>query len=176
MEEVIWKPIKNYPWFHISNKGELKNTKTGNILKQHSPNGAGYPVIATKIGGRNGKDVCFKIHRLIAEAFIPNPENKPHINHIDGNPKNNSIDNLEWCTHSENILHAHRIGLLKNKKGSESLNCVLSKDIIEQVRKEFIPYDREKSFRALAKKYNVNWRTLIAACSPTAKNKSYQDI
>lgn len=59
-----------------------------------------------------GKQKHFYVHRLIAEAFIPNPDNKTEVNHIDGNPLNNRLDNLEWCTRSENTQHAYRTGLI----------------------------------------------------------------
>jgi hypothetical protein len=62
----------------------------------------------------------YKVHRLVAETFIPNSNNKNQINHIDGNKLNNSINNLEWCTASENIKHAFKIGLKKQKIGKEN--------------------------------------------------------
>ncbi len=57
----------------------------------------------------NGKQKWFFIHRLVAQSFIPNPQNKPTVNHIDGNQHNNDISNLEWATHSEQQLHSHRV-------------------------------------------------------------------
>ena len=63
---------------------------------------------------KNGIGISFLIHRLIAQAFIINSENKPDINHLDGNSLNNNVNNLEWCTKSENIQHAIKSGLIDN--------------------------------------------------------------
>lgn len=65
---------------------------------------------------RNGKMYRRYVHRLVAQAFIPNPENKPYVNHIDGDKQNNRADNLEWCTQSENVLHATRVLGLRSIK------------------------------------------------------------
>ena len=117
----IWKDIEGYEGFYkISNFGRVKSLKRKDtkgrtvrerILKPCIVDGY-YSVTLYK-------DIrkIFKIHRLIAMAFIPNIENKPFINHIDGNKKNNSIDNLEWVTNQENIKHAFKIGLIKGRKG-----------------------------------------------------------
>lgn len=122
----IWKDIKNYEGlYQISNLGRVKSLKkyvnhSGNskrvvnekILKPVIDNTKYFVVSLWK----DNKHTRPHIHRLVAETFISNLENKPHINHIDGNKLNNSVNNLEWCTPKENIIHAYKIGLNKNNR------------------------------------------------------------
>ena len=101
----VWKQISNLP-YEISSLGKIRNLK-GKVLKTYIQN-SGYEQIKLNYQGLH---IHKSILRLVAEAFITNPLNKLYVNHIDGNKLNNTIDNLEWCTNSENILHARKTGL-----------------------------------------------------------------
>ena len=76
----------------------------------------------------------FKLHRLIANAFIPNPENKPFINHINSIRNDNAISNIEWCTASENIMHASSSGYAVSKKGEFSPYCKLTNNQVLEIK------------------------------------------
>lgn len=107
----IFKDIKGYEGlYQISNFGNVKSLKRNIILKPSS-NRKGYLHI---ILYKNHKSKNSIIHRLVAQAFIPNPENKPQVNHIDGNKRNNNVNNLEWVTNSENQKHAFKLHLQTN--------------------------------------------------------------
>ena len=122
----IWKEIKGYEGlYQVSNLGRVKSLKryvnhssnskrivNEKLLKPVVDNTKYYVVSLWK----KNKHLRPHIHRLVAEAFIPNPQNKPHINHIDGNKLNNCINNLEWCTPRENVVHAYKTGLNQNHR------------------------------------------------------------
>lgn len=112
MEE--WREIREYPKYSVSNEGRVRNFKTGRILKQGTHKQGYHLVWLSDENGRHGKSV----HRLVAEAFIPNPNGKPQVNHIDGNKANNGVKNLEWNTGSENTKHAYKTGLLMGRPKS----------------------------------------------------------
>ncbi len=133
MDKEIWKDVVGYEGlYQVSNKGRVKSI--ARVIERK--NGAKLPVSEkilafnkTKVTKRhprvrynvqlwknNEKKVC-AVSRLVAIAFIPNPDNKPQVNHIDGNPTNNCVENLEWVTNSENVKHAYENGLIvPNKK------------------------------------------------------------
>lgn len=103
--EEIWKDVIGYEdYFRVSNLGRVFGKRSGKVLKQYTYQN-NRKAIASKIGGRGGMNVRFMVHRIVAEAFIPNPENKPEVNHKDCDPANNEVDNLEWVTREENITH-----------------------------------------------------------------------
>ena len=98
--------------YSITSDGKLYSNVSNKYLKQYVTM-KGYCGISIRPNGRKGKCITLKIHRLVAEAFIPNPDNKPFVNHIDGNKQNNNVSNLEWCTAKENTTHAIQHGLIK---------------------------------------------------------------
>jgi hypothetical protein len=124
----IWKTIVGFKDYQISNYGRVKSLKYNKkkLLKSGVIN-SGYLIVCLS----NSKIKKFKlIHRLIAHAFIPNADNKPQVNHKDGNKHNNHIDNLEWVDHSENMKHAYRSGLHSMKGERNSNSTLKEKDIL----------------------------------------------
>lgn len=114
----VWKTIPGFEGrYEVSDKGRIRSYSNGRWGNQHKSrilklkvNTSGY-LCVNLYGGV--ECTCKMVHRLVAEAFIPNPENKPQVNHINGNKRNNKVENLEWVTASENQYHAVRTGLHK---------------------------------------------------------------
>lgn len=136
--EEIWKPIENYVgYYDISNLGNVRSLKRlledsiGRIytikfrILKLGKDTDGYPQVILQ---KDRLKYSAKVHRLVANAFIPNPYNKQTVNHIDGNKENNNMLNLEWATIKENIQHSYDTGLRFALRGSEH---TLSKSIIQ---------------------------------------------
>lgn len=96
--------------YFIYDNGLLQNVKTNKFLKPYKSSG-GYLYIKIV---KNKRHHHIRLHRLVALAFIPNPDNLPCVNHKDGNKENNCVDNLEWCSYSDNIKHGYKNNLFKN--------------------------------------------------------------
>lgn len=97
----MWKPVKGFEELYlVSDDGKVYSLLTNKCL--HPASKSGYLQVTLS----NNKSLVYcTVHRLVAEAFIPNPDKKKQVNHIDGNKSNNSVSNLEWCTCRENIIH-----------------------------------------------------------------------
>ena len=102
-----WKDIEGFEDYTIDEKGNIYSKRKRKYLKQ-TINKFGYCKVTLQ---KDKHKKAFSVHRLVAQAFIPNPKNKPQVNHIDSNRQNNNVKNLEWVTAKENIQHA-----LKNKR------------------------------------------------------------
>ncbi len=165
MDEVFKDVLGFEEYFKVSNTGKVFSKRTNKILKLHL-NKQGYVTLSTKIGGRNGTSHCLRLHRIIAEVFIPNTENKPEVNHIDGIKNNNSISNLEWVTHSENTQHSYDIGLRKRDIGLNSSRAIFNREDILRIR------ESKLTNIALAIEYNVVATTI----SRIKRRITYSDV
>lgn len=167
-DKEIWKDIEGYNnlykgLYQVSNMGRVRRMK---ILKPHF-NSSGYYIVSLV---NNKKAKTCRIHRLVARAFIPNPENKPEVNHISGMKTDNTVDNLEWCTGKENSLHAVNIGL--TPCGANNYRAKFTNEQIKQIRKEYVPHDRDFGAAALSKKYHVEKSTIYKIIH----HKTYKNI
>ncbi|MDV7391575.1 HNH endonuclease signature motif containing protein, partial [Arthrospira platensis SPKY1] len=123
------KAIEGFENYSISTDGEVINTVTNKKLKL-SLKKCGY----LQVGLSNKKvKAWFIVHRLVAKAFIDNPDNKEFVNHIDGDKTNNNVNNLEWVTHQENMEHAKNHNLVK--RGNENPRSKLNDDLVEEICK-----------------------------------------
>lgn len=123
LDGEVWRPVEGFECeYEVSNLGRVRTlnffrvTKEGKqypvksrLLKQYEHNGYLHVNLP-----KNGRYKRFRVHRLVAAAFLPNTYNKPAVNHIDGNKQNNDVNNLEWCTLSENTRHAFAHGLIRD--------------------------------------------------------------
>ena len=106
-----WKKVEGFPRYSVSDEGVVRNDKRGNIL---SPIALTRGYKGYRLYINNKKAVTVKAHRVVAKAWVPNPGDKPQVNHIDGNKWHNHPKNLEWVTNRENFDHAESLGLNKH--------------------------------------------------------------
>lgn len=152
------RDILEYPErYSITEDGQVFSKLRGKFLKQVIV--SGYPAISTKVGN---KTYIRYIHRLLAQAYIPNPHNMPVVNHIDGNKGNYALDNLEWCSYQDNTNHAISTGLhtpARKLSASEVLEI----------------YSSKESYVILAAKFGVG-KTTIEAIKNGTKYKDLYDV
>lgn len=147
MFKEIWKPVPGYEGhYEVSNLGEVRSldriipwkNKTrklrGRYCSQPTEGHNGYKTVRVC---KNWVTRGWLTHRLVAEVFVPNPENKPIVNHKDGNKVHNSAVNLEWVTHSENAKHVYTLGKRKSTKGVNNGNARLTDIQIQQIKKRY---------------------------------------
>lgn len=168
----IWKAVTGFEdKYKVSNMGQVKtfnfmNTGKERVLKL-TPCKKGYLKVNLY---KKDKHINVQVHRLVAQTFIPNIDNKPQVNHIDGVKTNNRVDNLEWVTGQENIKHAIETGLTKytdanktmlGKFGelnprSKKVRCVTTGEVFGSIREA-------------GREYKLNYRHIIACCKGKLK-------
>ena len=151
------KEIKNFEeLYQVNELGQIWSIKNKKYLKQTlCKNGYLYVGLHKNKIRKN-----ILVHRIVAEAFIPNPKRLPEVNHIDGNKQNNSVDNLEWCTRSQNTSHAFKTGL-RNYNGCKNPHSKLTQSDVETIRRIYVRGKHcENNSYGLAKRYNVSPKTI----------------
>lgn len=151
----LWKDIPNYEgYYQVSSLGKVKSLPRKFTIKKSR-------ILIPRNFGRNychvwlsvdGVKKSFAIHRLVAQAFIPNPNNKTQVNHKDCNPENNKRENLEWCTAKENTNHALRNNRIS--KGEKHYKAKLTWDKIKEIRNKYI---NGITIHELAKEYQIGY-------------------
>jgi len=166
--ESTWKTYEGFGRYRISDSGEVCDTKS----ESHLPvqiNEDGYPVITLR--GDDGRRKTLRIHRLVAILFVPNPDDKPEVNHKSGNKLDNHHGNLEWMTHAENIQHAWDNNLLKSTvERSEKLSKAHKGKRTGKENPKSTPVvllntgDVFESARLAAQKYGIDSGNLTRVC------------
>ena len=182
-----WKPIENYNnLYEISSFGNIRSLdrkitmknkwggcttfiRKGKVLKNKKKS-TGYNFVCLS---KNNIKRYYHVHRLVAQAFIPNPNTLPQVNHKDGNKDNNNVNNLEWCTSHQNLLHASKMGLSSPKSNiRNSKKAKLTEEKVKWLRTHYKKYDKEFGISALSKKFNISRGHL----SNVIKLKYWSDI
>jgi hypothetical protein len=152
-----WKQHKKYKNYEISSLGEVRNIETGNIRKNQITH-KGYEKVMLYVDGKNYGEF---VHRLVAQCFIDNPENKPQVNHKNGDKTDNRAINLEWCTAKENVAHSNELKLNVPNFGTNHGMSKLTPKIVcdaRRLKKEGYTY------KSIAKHYGVSESVIGRAC------------
>lgn len=165
-----WRPITDFPNYQVSDSGEVVNIVTGKQLKPiHERTGYSHVTLCG-----DGRHKQTSIHRLVAREFINNPENKPMVNHIDGNKANNHVDNLEWCTYSENMQHAYRTGLQKPIASQIESSLARSAEVRRKPVRNINTGVEYPSIAECAKAENINHSAVSAHLAGKVKRPRFE--
>lgn len=143
-----WRKVAQLAWWNeVSNKGRVRTIPRkrrhsdgtirhyrGQIRKLTSRKDH---YLQVRLVGKSGRTKNYLVHRLVAQAFLPNPQNKPEVNHKDNDPRNNQLENLEWTTTKENIIHAHANGFVHNAQGENHPSHKLTENLVLKMRDWF---------------------------------------
>lgn len=149
--------IKTLDNYEVSDDGRIRNASTKREIKQFVGKD-GY--VRTQIAGKTRL-----VHRVIANAYLPEDSERPFVNHRDGNKQNNRVDNLEWVTRAENVQHAYDNNLYPSRSGINNSRCKLTEDQVAFIRDHYIPGDKTYGAKSLSKKFGVAHQTVCAVAS-----------
>lgn len=168
-EIEVWKPIPNQEGYEVSSLGNVRSvdrtvlvsTKRGVVLRHYK----GFPLKQGFDGRGNylhvslGNRKVVNVHRLVAEAFVPNPLGLPEVNHKDENKTNNRADNLEWCDHAYNNNYGSKQWIANGEKNPMSK---FSEESVREIKSSYIPGDKEFGVAGLARKYGMSQTNVCA--------------
>ena len=127
MEQEQWKPIKGYEGkYDVSNFGRVRSYYKGLHIKTQRINNCGYCYVKLYVRGKRQK--MARVHRLVAEAFIPNQDNMSDVNHKDMNKLNNHVSNLEWTSHADNVKHSYDSGKRHAHRWTDEEKLMISRN------------------------------------------------
>lgn len=141
-----WKKIDGFINYSVSNLGNVRNDNNNYIFKKYLNKVNGYYYITINLGN---KKKVISVHRLVAKAFLPNPENKKTVNHKNNIRNDNILSNLEWATQKENIEHCIKEGRRANVKGEKNAKAKLTWDLVNEIRNSNLNH------KDIQMKYNI---------------------
>jgi hypothetical protein len=174
----VWKPVNGYEGlYEVSNYGKVKALRKFSgtcfrderILSMNRITKDGYIHVALT---KNGKVLDTRLHKVVAENFVENPDKKETVNHIDGNKLNNRADNLEWADRREQLDHAYRLKLKKPARGQNNTQSKLTEEDVRYIRKHYKRQSTEFGTVALSKKFGVSNRVI----GLVARGLSYKNV
>lgn len=175
--EEIWKDIPGYSKYTVSNLGRIKSkpreykqwrggiVKKDSVIRKAQKNHRGYDRI--QLYDDHGNFKIHSVHRIVASAFIPNPENKPQVNHINGVRNDNRVENLEWVTGSENMVHAIKTGLQKVVPSYLSKKAKFNLEDLSKIYKDY--YVNNKRVKLIAIENEIQ----VSHCYSILRGQSY---
>lgn len=182
--------IPNFSNYFISDNGVVTSKRAygDTHVRKQQINNCGYCMIP--LIDNEGKKHLKSVHRLVAQVFIPNPDNKPQVNHINGNKRDNHVSNLEWCTAAENTQHAYSSGLISIVEGEDHhsakltkqaaidlINCILDGEDNETIAAKFNLHSRYVSLIRGKKRWKSLWESHFRdVIPPISKKLSQRDL
>lgn len=164
-----WRPVRGYEGlYEVSNIGRIKSLRNNIVLKQLDSGNGYFKVLFSKCG----KVRSFWVHRLVASAFVPNPNDLPVVDHLDGNKRNNNAENLDWCTSGDNSRRAWNNGLippLPVMYGEQHPNHVLTREKASDIRRLYAT--GEYTQRQLGSVFGVSQATIKSIL----KNRTWRE-